>query len=44
MECCIMNLFCLNGYNGEKIRLDLNEVIGFPITQASKVAMTSYAH
>lgn len=30
MECCIMNLFCLNGYNGEKIRLDLNEVIGFP--------------
>lgn len=25
-----MNLFCLNGYNGEKIRLDLNEVIGFP--------------
>lgn len=25
-----MNLFCLNGYNVEKIRLDLNEVIGFP--------------
>lgn len=25
-----MNLFCLNGYNGEKISLELNEVIGFP--------------
>ncbi len=25
-----MNLFCLNGYNGEKIILELNEVIGFP--------------
>ena len=25
-----MNLFCLNGYNGEKISLGLNEVIGFP--------------
>lgn len=25
-----MNLFCLNGYNGEKIILKLNEVIGFP--------------
>lgn len=25
-----MNLFCLKGYNGEKISLDLNEVIGFP--------------
>ena len=25
-----MNLFCLNGYNGEKINLELNEVIGFP--------------
>jgi len=26
----IMDLFCLNGYNGEKISLELNEVIGFP--------------
>lgn len=25
-----MNLFCLNGYNGEKISLELNEVISFP--------------
>lgn len=25
-----MNLFCLNRYNGEKISLYLNEVIGFP--------------
>lgn len=25
-----MDLFCLNGYNGEKISLELNEVIGFP--------------
>ena len=25
-----MNLFCLNGYNGEKISLELNEVIGYP--------------
>ena len=25
-----MNIFCLNGYNGEKISLELNEVIGFP--------------
>ena len=25
-----MKLFCLNGYNGEKISLELNEVIGFP--------------
>lgn len=25
-----MNLFCLNGYNGEKISLELNEIIGFP--------------
>lgn len=25
-----MNLFCLNGYEGEKIRLELNEIIGFP--------------
>ena len=30
MEYCTMNLFCLNGYNGEKISLELNEVIGFP--------------
>lgn len=29
MEYCIMNLFCFNGYNGEKISLELNEVIGF---------------
>lgn len=25
-----MNLFCLNGYNGEKICLKLNEVLGVP--------------
>ncbi|MBR6771618.1 MAG: hypothetical protein IKM28_10410 [Lachnospiraceae bacterium] len=25
-----MNIFCLNGYNGEKLSLELNEVIGFP--------------
>lgn len=25
-----MNLFCLSGYNGEKISMQLNEVIGFP--------------
>lgn len=25
-----MNLFCLNWYNGAKITLELNEVIGFP--------------
>lgn len=25
-----MNLFCLKGYNGDKISLELNEVIGFP--------------
>lgn len=30
MECCTINLFCLNGYNGEKISFELNEVIGFP--------------
>lgn len=25
-----MRLFCLNGYQGEKISMELNEVIGFP--------------
>ena len=25
-----MNLFCLNGYEDEKISLELNEIIGFP--------------
>lgn len=25
-----MNLFCLKGYNGDRISLELNEVIGFP--------------
>lgn len=30
MENYFMILFCLNGYNGEKISMELNEVIGFP--------------
>lgn len=30
MEGHHMNLFCLNGYHGEKISLELNKVIGFP--------------
>lgn len=39
-----MNLFCLNGYNGEKSVLNSMKLLDFLITRASRVAMTSHAH
>ncbi len=39
-----MNLFCLNGYNGEKLVLNSMKLLDFLITQALKVAMILFVH